>query len=118
MLLLEVFSVVVFPGGVLTALDLVGFGAGSGEASGLGVMFLADLQRGVTDGGFVMKLSVLIRAELGSFLGRSLVWFLVTGLLSSSLFALLSSSYDTFKLALRGSLFWQSGFGFTLDLVR
>ena len=45
-----------------------GFGAGSGVASGLGAVFLADLQRGVTGGGFVTKLSALIRAELGSFL--------------------------------------------------
>ena len=60
LLLLEVFSVIVFPGVVLAALDLVGFGAGSGAASDLRVMFLADLQRGVTDGNFVMKLSALI----------------------------------------------------------
>ena len=95
--LLEVSSVVVFTGGVLAA---GGFGAGSGAASNLAVMFLADLRRGVTDGGFVTKLSALIQAELGSFFGRSLVHFLVTGLLSSSLFALSSCSYDTFKLTL------------------
>ena len=66
----------------------------------------------------MMKLSALIRAELGSFFGRSLVCFLATGLLSSSPLGLPSCSYDTFKLTLRGSLFWRSGFGFTLDLVR
>ena len=60
LLFLEVFSVIVFLGGVATAPELVGFGAGSGVASGLGTMFLVDLQRGVTDGGFVMKLSALI----------------------------------------------------------
>ena len=41
-----------------------GFGAGSGVAaglaSGLGAMFLDDLRRGVTGGGFVTKLSTLI----------------------------------------------------------
>ena len=100
--LLEVSSVIVFNGRVLAA---GGFGAGSGAVSGLGVMFLADLRRGVTDGGFVTKLSALIRAELGSFFGRSLVCFLATGLLSSSLLGLPSCSYDTFKLTLRGSLF-------------
>ena len=58
-----------------------GFDAGSGVACGLGAMFLADRRRGVTGGGFVTKLSTLIRAELGSFFGCSFVRFLVMGLL-------------------------------------
>ena len=61
-------SVVLFRRGVFAA---GGFGAGSGMALGLGAMFLADLRRGVIGGGFMTKLSALIRAELGSFFGRS-----------------------------------------------
>ena len=109
------FSAAVFLEGVATAINF----AGSGGVSALEMMFLVDLRRSVTDGGFVTKLSALIRAELGSLLGHNLVCFLATGLLSSSLFVLVSSSYETFKLTLRGSLFCQFGFGFglTLDLV-
>ena len=109
--------VVLFGRGVFAA---GGFGAGSGVASGLasglGAMFLADLQRGVTGGGFVTKLSTLIRAELGSFLGHSFVRFLATGLLSSSLLGFPSCSYDTFELTLQGSLLLHFVFCFMLDL--
>ena len=70
--LLEVSYVVVFDGRLLTAGR---FGAGFGAVSGLGVMFLANLLKGVTDGGFVTKLSALIQAELSSFFGCSLVHF-------------------------------------------
>ena len=90
-------SVVLFRCGVFAA---GGFGAGSGVASGLGAMFLADLQRGVTGGDFVTKLSTLIRAELSSFFGCSLVHFLATGLLPSSLLGFPSCSYDAFELTL------------------
>ena len=74
--LFGLYSVVLFGRGVFAA---GGFGVGSGVASGLGAMFLADLQRGVTGGDFVTKLSALIRAELGSFFGRSLVHFWLRG---------------------------------------
>ena len=81
-----------------------GFGAGSGVAaglaSGLGTMFLADLQRGVTGGGFVTKLSASICAELSSLFGCIFMCFLDTGLLSSSLLRFPSCSYDMFELAL------------------
>ena len=112
-------SVVLFGSGVFAA---GGFGAGSGVASGLasclGAMFLADLQRGVTGGGFMTKLSALIQAELSSFFGHSLVHFLATGLLSSSLLGFPSCSYDTFELTLQVSLLLRFVFGFMLDLVR
>ena len=98
-----------------------GFGAGSGVAaglaSGLGAMFLADLRRGVTGGGFVTKLSALIRAELSSLFGHSFMHFLATGLLLSSLLRFPSCSYDTFELTLRGSLLSRFVFGLMLDLV-
>ena len=51
----------------------------AGLASGLGAMFLADLRRGVTGGGFVTKLSALIRAELSSLFGRSFMHFWIWG---------------------------------------
>ena len=98
-----------------------GFGAGSGVAaglaSGLGKMFLADLRRGVTGGGFVTKLSTLIHAELSSLFGRIFMRFLDTGLLSSSLLRFPSCSYDTFELTLQGSQLLCFVFGLTLDLV-
>ena len=78
--------VMLFSHGVFAAR---GFGAGSGVAAGLasdlGAVFLADRQRGVTGGGFMTKLSSLICAELGSLFGHSFMYFLDTGLLSSSL---------------------------------
>ena len=82
---------------------------GTGGVSGLGVMLLVDLLKGITGGGFVTKLSALMRPEL--------VRFLATGLLSSSLLTLSSNLYETFRLTLRGSLFLRSGLGLTLDFV-
>ena len=58
---------------------------------GLGLMFLADLRKGITGGGLVTKLSALIWLELGSLFGHSLLRFFAAGLLSSSLLALFIS---------------------------
>ena len=46
------------------------------------------------------KLSALMQAELGSLFGLNLLCFLATGLLSSSLLAVPSDSYEMFRLAL------------------
>ena len=93
--------VALFGCGVFAAGGFVaGSGVAAGLASGLGTMFLADLQRGVTGGRFMTKLSALICAELGSLFGRIFMRFLDTGLLSSSLLRFPSCSYDTFELTL------------------
>ena len=73
-------------GGVST----VGFGD-FGGVSDVSLMFLVDLLKGITGGGFAVNLSALIRAELGSRFGLMLLHFLATGLLSSSLLTLSSS---------------------------
>ena len=79
--------------------------SGFGGHSDVGLIFLVDLHSGMLGGGFVVKVSALMRAELGSCLGWMFFRFLAAGLLSSSLLTLSPNSYETFKLTLCGSQF-------------